>query len=375
MSLCWKSPLGGRVPAGLLGMAALVVAVELSLARHPLAFGLPDWGEWSSSGRAARAVAPGCDVLCFGDSTIKDGLQPRVIEARLGRPAYNLAVSATPPPASFFLLRRALRAGARPAAVVVGFSPALLADHPRQAPLWGQLLDAREALELAWACREAGVFVRTALDRYVPSVGGRHVIRNNLRAALLGLPDGRRDFVLGMRRNWSRNRGAAALFVTGYRGEIDGRFDPYLKPGWTPQPVQWAYVRRFFALAAAHGVPVYWVIPPLSPTLEGRRAGLGLAAAYDRFARRLLGELPGVTVLDGRRSGYGLDAFADAAHLNRRGAAALSADVAAAIGRRRAGVPASRWVELAPFADRPDDPRLEDFHQSMTALKELKVLR
>jgi hypothetical protein len=367
----------GRVPAGLLGMVALAVAVELFLARHPLAFGLPDWGEWSRSGRAARERAPGCDVLCFGDSMMKDGLQPRVIVARLGRPAYNLAVSATPPPASYFLLRRALASGARPAAVVVGFSPSLLADHPRTAPLWGQLLDAREAFELAWDCREPSVFVRAALDRYIPSVGGRHVIRTNVRAALLGLPDTRRDFCEGMWRNWDRNLGAAALFVVPqYRGEVDERFRNFQTPRWSPSRVQREYVRRFFALAASHGIPAFWVIPPTVPALESRRSQLGLTAAYDRFARRVLAEFPGVTVLDGRRSGYGPGAFADAAHLNRRGASALSADVADAIGRRLASATASpRWVALPPFADRPDDPRLEDFHQSMTALKEARILR
>src|SRR3954447_9395190 len=77
----------GRVPWGFLGMLGLMALVELALARHGLA---PS--NWRASGRAASGKAVGCEVLCFGDSQVKLGLLPRVIEQRLGRPAYNLAI-------------------------------------------------------------------------------------------------------------------------------------------------------------------------------------------------------------------------------------------------------------------------------------------
>jgi len=67
-------------------------------------------------GRRTRRVAH--DVLCFGDSQMKFGIAPHVVAARTGRPAYNLAIVGGQPPASYFLLRRALEAGARPSAVL-----------------------------------------------------------------------------------------------------------------------------------------------------------------------------------------------------------------------------------------------------------------
>ena len=64
------------VPAGLLGMLALVAGVERYVAApdddlcHP-------WGrDWRAADRAARGKAAGCDVLCFGDSLAKYAVIP-----------------------------------------------------------------------------------------------------------------------------------------------------------------------------------------------------------------------------------------------------------------------------------------------------------
>ena len=82
-----------RLPRGLLGMLALIAAVEGSLAAHRADFATP-WGEdWRFSAWAAREKSPGCDVLCFGDSLVKYGVVPKVIEARTGLRSYNLATS------------------------------------------------------------------------------------------------------------------------------------------------------------------------------------------------------------------------------------------------------------------------------------------
>src|SRR5262249_28136550 len=121
----------GGVPAGLLGAIALMVAVELALAHDPFRFGLPDWGDWARAGRAARGAAREGEVLCFGDSTAKAGLQPRVLAWRLGRPVRSFAVAAGSPAASYFLLRRALDSGARPSAILVDLHPGLICDDPR----------------------------------------------------------------------------------------------------------------------------------------------------------------------------------------------------------------------------------------------------
>ena len=79
--------------------------------------------DWAYGGRAASRRAPDAEILCFGDSMIKFGMAPRVLEDRLGRRAFNLALYAGSPTASYFLLRRPLESGAKPAAVLVDFQP------------------------------------------------------------------------------------------------------------------------------------------------------------------------------------------------------------------------------------------------------------
>src|SRR5262249_35519035 len=111
----------GPIPWGLLGMVGLIIAVESFVARHDLDF--TPWGSaaWSASPEAARREAPSCEVLCFGDSLVKLGVLPRVIEGVTGKRAYNLSICAAQAPASYFLLRRGLEAGAKPSAILVDY--------------------------------------------------------------------------------------------------------------------------------------------------------------------------------------------------------------------------------------------------------------
>src|SRR3954468_14498703 len=94
------------IPWGLIGMLGLIAAVERSVASR--AFELtanPMFLDWRESGRAARAEAARAQVLALGDSLVALGVQPRILEARFGRSAYNLAVPGAPAPASYFLLK------------------------------------------------------------------------------------------------------------------------------------------------------------------------------------------------------------------------------------------------------------------------------
>jgi hypothetical protein len=362
----------GRWPAALPGMLGLVLAVELFLTRHPRDFLLYEGGDWGQAGRAARRLAAGCEVLCFGDSQVKLGVQPRVLEPLLGRRAYNLAVAAGPPPASFFLLRRALEASARPAAILVDFHPQLLqADPWTRARYWPELVTTREALALARTARDAGLFASVMLDRLIPSLRGRHQIRANLVAALQGRGEsGRAATLLSLRRNWRVNRGAGvAAKNPRFTGEVGAGFAEVYPDQWPLDPVATAYVRRFLRLAASHEIPVLWLIPPFCPEIEARRDSKGLSAQYDRFVRAMQARFPNVVVADARRSGYGPGVFIDPVHLDRQGAATLSADVAAVLGRVLAGRgDAPRWVELPAYRDRSAEFPLEDASQSCVAL-------
>src|SRR5262249_14919578 len=80
------------LPGGLLGMIALVVAVEGFVVSDPLRFvGNPDRLGWRTTRRvAAGGEARRSEVLCFGDSLVKHGVYPTVVESVLGRRAFNL---------------------------------------------------------------------------------------------------------------------------------------------------------------------------------------------------------------------------------------------------------------------------------------------
>ena len=120
----------GVVPWGLLGMLALMAASERYVKRHTLDFTRPEGWNWRMSGWAARREATQADVLCLGTSRAQQAIVPQVIEERSGMRAWNLATCWGQAPAYYYLLKRALEAGARPKAVVVEYHPQCLAgDH------------------------------------------------------------------------------------------------------------------------------------------------------------------------------------------------------------------------------------------------------
>src|SRR4051794_21402234 len=80
------------IPMGLLGMLGLVAVVELFVARHPLDFSDPVSLSWELSAQGARSEAPGSAILAVGDSLVKHGVIPAVVEARTGLRTCNLGV-------------------------------------------------------------------------------------------------------------------------------------------------------------------------------------------------------------------------------------------------------------------------------------------
>lgn len=111
-------------PLGLFGMLACVAIVELLLTR-----GEPDFlMAWQvlvryQSDASRRKDVPKDSVLCFGESLVSYGVVPSILEKRLGRRTFNLAVAGGKFPSSYFLLRRSLEAGARPSALVIDVLP------------------------------------------------------------------------------------------------------------------------------------------------------------------------------------------------------------------------------------------------------------
>src|SRR5690242_11471473 len=121
-----RSTLWSNVPAGLLGMLCLVGAVERWVSHHSYDFTHPELWDWKAASAAAQKIAPKCEILCLGDSLLKVGFLPKVLEHHTGKSSHNMAVFAGQAPGSYFLLRRALESGARPKAVVVDFKPTIL---------------------------------------------------------------------------------------------------------------------------------------------------------------------------------------------------------------------------------------------------------
>jgi hypothetical protein len=139
-----------------------------------------------------------------------------------------------------------------------------------------------------------------------------------------------------------------------------------LSDGWKCHRINARYVDRLFDLAASQQIPVYWLIPPLSPELQTRREQTGVDASYMKFVRSTQARHPGVTVIDGRRSDYQTWTFADPTHLNGLGAVTLSHDLATIL----ASPPQeNRWVALPQFRDGTSSLVLEDIEQSRQAIE------
>jgi hypothetical protein len=354
-------------------MLGVLMAVERSLARPELEFTRdPMTLAWRASDRATRGGGPRAVVLCFGDSLVKLGVQPRVLEADLGRSAYNLAIPGATAPAGSFLLRRILASGARPRAVVVDFDSSMLTSPPRETlEYWPELVGPRELLDLCWNAHDPRLFGCVGLARLLPSVRFRRAIRDGVQAAIEGRACTQPDTLLAHLRNWRVNGGATAATPRAGPPIVSERPGAAIVRGsWQPYPANAAYVRRFLDLAAAHRLPVFWLLPPLSPARQAQLEQSGQDEGYVRFVRSLMGRYPNVVVIDGRRSGYGREVFIDATHLDRRGAAAYSTALATLIGPRLDGPgPGARWLRLPLYRDRPGLNPLEDVEQSRVALR------
>ena len=75
-------------------MIVLVLAIECFFARHWFQLSDPVSLSWRYSAQAVQADAPRCEVLCVGDSLIKHGLIPAVIEHATGRRTVNVSAHA-----------------------------------------------------------------------------------------------------------------------------------------------------------------------------------------------------------------------------------------------------------------------------------------
>ena len=346
-----------RRPAGLLGMLVLVALAEATLAGHRADLARPVAEDWRFAAWAAAREAPGRDVLCFGDSLVKYGVLPRVVQARAGLKAFNLATSGGTMPSSFFLLKRALDAGARPRAVVVDCAALMLRDsEPTTLHNYPELATAGDCLELACTAGDARFLAAALVAKLLPSYAWRFEARDFVRSSLAGQARATRAEGEAYRRRWTSALGAQPTPPGRTRHPSEDYLIDGVSPAsWAIDPTDEAYLDRFLGLAGSRGIPVYWLIPPLAPEAHARRQLRGSDAAYDRLVRSRLGRFPGVVVLDARGSGYGDSVHVDHIHLDRVGAAVLSADLADVVAGRPGAAPVvGRWVHLPAVGGRAE---------------------
>jgi hypothetical protein len=353
-------------------MACLSFAIERFVQRHDLDCTAIWYADRRLATQRLPRVAPKCQILCFGDSTLKFGVAPRVIEDALGKHAYNFAIHAGQPPADYFLLRRAIRAGARPSALIIGHSPWYLSRPATfNVRVWSELIGLRDCLDMGRDTGDAGFLTSIILGRIVPSLRARDEIRANVAKAFRGEGVEERKTIPVLWRNWNQNRGAQ---IMPQRNITSEQFKAvtiveYSRPLWSCDRTNALYLKRLLALAAEHRIPVFWLLLPVAPHTQATGDRSGYDAHFTRFVAAAHCRFPNLVVIDGRHAGYDHTTLDDVGHLNGRGAVALTTAVASIIGKNL-GDPgqAPRWVTLPTYRECPGAV-VENLDESRIALQ------
>lgn len=353
---------------GLVGMLAVVLAVESYLYRERETYCAPGSQDLQLAWKAAKYQAKGRDVLCFGDSLIKLSMIPSVFEKQSGLTCYNLAVSGSQTAMSYALLKRCLHFGARPRAVLVEFMPTLFRLPPtHNLSRLSYVMTLADAAEMAWIEDNRVLFDRVLVDKLLTSVEGRKGIRLVLQRQLLG-PESAPDEVPMYRRHWIKYDGAQIMPSNPDLTEKD--FDPAtwannFYPHWYVNKVNGAYLFKFLDLARSHDIDVYWLVPPILPSIEAEVEKSGFAAKHTAFLRRLQKKYPNLSVIDGRQANYDKNVYMDGNHLGRPGAYVASLEVSKLLARRlKQGPSSSAWLTLPPYQQRPVDVAVQDAYHT-----------
>jgi hypothetical protein len=266
-----------------------------------------------------------------------------------------------------------LRSGAHPVAVVVDFKASLICQSPHMNTReWAEILTILECLDLAITERDASFFGVLALSKLMPSFRVRPEIRSMVCTALAGQPDLTLARTAPFLRNTNVNKGAVVMSDALRAPDVSQEsINHYFFPDqWTIHPTNAHYMREFLKLAAAHRIPVFWVLPPIKQKLQSGRDVRGHDDRYLRAVSWLFVRSPNVFLVDARHSEYPDRVFWDYAHLGRAGALALSAGIARAIESvlDDEDAPASRIFQLPNFQELSFDPMPEDLDTSSMAV-------
>jgi hypothetical protein len=356
-----------RIPAGLLGMIVLILALETFLARNEIKFSRLEAHDWKTSLQWAKSSSQFGGILCLGDSQVKFGLLPLVLESKVGQPVECLAVLGGQAPSTYILLKKALEAGARPSALVVDWEAHLLKDGPEHNDrMWPELVDVGDNLELSWLTKDAGGFLARLLAGALPSIRERSEIRDNIKAALNGQTPEMPEWIERSWRNKVMNRGATAL-AKDHIGRTDNldRWGNKVGTPWSANPVNSTYAKKFLKLAEAYKIPVFLTIMPVSPGMQQKYEQNGIDKPYTEWVKKLEHRFPNLTVIDLRHSNYDASVFYDPLHLDRDGAVSASLALGGFLRDHLDGQPApQRWVQMPPYRPSTADVAFEDTSRS-----------
>ncbi len=360
-------------------MIGLVLLIEGTVSRRRQELSDPVSLSWQFADRAARTESGSCDVLLLGDSLVKHGLVPSVLERESGLRNVNLSAARAPALMTYFVLRRAIDSGATPRAIVFNTKPAVLIGGVEyNAHYWPAALSARECLELGWVAGKSQLGLAVLTARLLPSLQSRLEVRSSIRAALDNTSDPILEVNRVLWRNWSVNGGANVTTLDSpYRGELSPEVRDRLHPDrWYVNTSNADGIERLLKLAAEHRIRVFWLLPPISPGLQQWRERSGSEARFEEFVRSFQAHHPGlVTVLDARRVAAEASLYVNATHLSGRGAVVLSRAVARVLKAELASPPpddAGRWIHLhdpTSETSRAAGPGLEDLERSKAIVR------
>jgi hypothetical protein len=359
-------------------MVVLMVAIECSVARNWLELTDPVSLSWRYSALAAQSNVRDRDLLFFGDSLIKHALIPSVVKEASGQRAENLGAARCPTLMSHFLLRRSLEGGARPRAIIFNAKPAVLiggVDFTQR--YWEEALTARELLLLFALTRRSEFVASTLAARVLPSLRSRLEIRAHLAAACLGQAGPLHEINRALWRNWTINDGANVVFPhSPYHGNLTAKDVDNLHPNvFYADKTNVLGIDWLLTAAEKQRIPVFWLLPPLSPNLQSAREESGAERGYESFIRGYQLRYPRtLSVLDGRKAGYPAKVFTDATHLNAVGAISVSRAVARLFMQEDGHLVAKagpRWITLEPWSDHSAAimPQLEDVETSQAKVR------
>jgi hypothetical protein len=365
----------GKLPLGGLGAIALIIAFESFLTAHDSDFTNLNANDWRLTSRAVVPQSKKAELLCFGDSLLKFGLIPELLEQHTGLKTFNLSVLGGQSVGSFTLFRRAIESGAKPRAVVLDCQDLPIARgsnaravgialHERNLP---ELLDLRDVFELAISASDSSLFGTIMLRRWLPSLKSRYEIHKHFRKfARRGFTDSRYQAFV-QKRNWNVNSGG--LLLAPKTSEPTKLTASVAYSEWDLDPLTSEYLNRFFTLAEQHSIPVFWLIPPTSPEHETFRDKSGQHELITRITRDLQAKFAGMIVIDGRNAGYSREVFRDDTHLDRIGAVTFSTDIAKVIAQHlKHASRNSKWVNLPKYHSVSDVKAFEDMDSSRMAI-------